>query len=51
MFCSAAGKYIGTVDVASITKEEMSEMMVGRKVSLSVEDSAAPGRTVLEAEA
>ena len=25
------GKYIGTVDVASITKEEMSEMMVGRK--------------------
>ena len=30
------GKYIGTVDVASITNEEMSEMMVGRKVSLSV---------------
>ncbi|MFQ9701476.1 MAG: ABC transporter ATP-binding protein [Enterocloster clostridioformis] len=45
------GKYIGTVDVASITKEEMSEMMVGRKVSLSVEKTpAAPGRTVLEAE-
>ena len=45
------GKYIGTVDVASITKEEMSEMMVGRKVSLSVEKTpAAPGRPVLEAE-
>ena len=28
------GKYIGTVDVASVSKEEMSEMMVGRKVSL-----------------
>ena len=42
------GKYIGTVDVASITKEEMSEMMVGRKVSLSVEKTpAAPGRTCL----
>ena len=25
------GKYIGTVDVASVSKEEMSEMMVGRK--------------------
>ena len=26
------GRYIGTVDVASTTKEEMSEMMVGRKL-------------------
>jgi len=31
------GKYIGTVDVDSVSKEELSEMMVGRKVSLSVE--------------
>ena len=31
------GKCIGTVDVASVSKEELSEMMVGRKVSLSVE--------------
>jgi len=31
------GKYIGTVDVASVSKEELSEMMVGRKVNLSVE--------------
>ena len=31
------GRYIGTVDVASTTKEEMSEMMVGRKVNLNVD--------------
>ncbi len=31
------GKYIGTIDVASTSKEEMSEMMVGRKVNLQVE--------------
>lgn len=31
------GRYIGTVDVADTTKEELSEMMVGRKVSLEVE--------------
>jgi len=30
------GKYIGTVDVAATSKEELSEMMVGRKVSLSL---------------
>ena len=45
------GKYIGTVDVASISKEEMSEMMVGRKVSLTVEKTpASSGRTILEVE-
>jgi len=33
------GKGIGTVDVASVSKEELSEMMVGRKVNLSVEKS------------
>lgn len=31
------GRYIGTIDVASTSKEEMSEMMVGRKVSFAVE--------------
>jgi len=31
------GKYIGTVDVADVTKEQMSEMMVGRPVSFDVE--------------
>lgn len=31
------GKYIGTVDVADTSKEQMSEMMVGRKVNLQVE--------------
>lgn len=31
------GKYIGTVEVEGATKEELSEMMVGRKVSLQVE--------------
>ncbi|MCL2433705.1 MAG: ABC transporter ATP-binding protein, partial [Clostridia bacterium] len=31
------GKYIGTVPVADSTPEQLSEMMVGRKVSLSIE--------------
>ena len=44
------GRYIGTVDVASTTKEEMSEMMVGRKVNLKVEKTPAqPGEVVLSA--
>ncbi|MCL2559120.1 MAG: ABC transporter ATP-binding protein [Turicibacter sp.] len=34
------GKYIGTVEVAETSKEELSEMMVGRKVSLSLEKNA-----------
>jgi len=33
------GKCIGTVDVGSVSKEELSEMMVGRKVSLTIEKS------------
>ena len=42
------GKHIGTVDVADTTKEEMSEMMVGRKVSLSLEKNEPKiGATVL----
>jgi general nucleoside transport system ATP-binding protein len=31
------GKYVGTVDVPTTSKEEMSEMMVGRKVRFSIE--------------
>ncbi len=31
------GKYIGTVDVAKTSKEEMSEMMVGRKISFLID--------------
>lgn len=43
------GQYIGTVDVAGAAKEELSEMMVGRKVRLEVEkEPAKPGRTILE---
>ena len=43
------GKMIGTVDVATTSKEEMSEMMVGRKVSLSLEKQPAKiGDTILK---
>lgn len=43
------GKYIGVVDVADTSKEEMSEMMVGRKISLSVDKTEAkPTEPVLE---
>lgn len=43
------GKYIGTIDVKDTTKEEMSEMMVGRKVNLNVEKKLQdPGEAVLE---
>lgn len=43
------GKYIGTINVADTTKEQMSEMMVGRKVNLNVEKSEmTPGDAVLE---
>ena len=31
------GKYIGTVNISDTTKDELSEMMVGRKVNLNVE--------------
>ena len=41
------GKGIGTVDVATTSKEEMSEMMVGRKVNFRVEkENACPGEEV-----
>ncbi len=43
------GKYIGTVDVADTTQEELSSMMVGRSVSLEVEKKdSPPGDVVLE---
>lgn len=43
------GKYIGTVDVSTTTKEQMSEMMVGRKINFNVEKKDAKvGEAVLE---
>lgn len=43
------GKYIGTIDVAATSKEQMSEMMVGRKVDLTIHKKAMnPGEIVLE---
>ncbi|MCL2765859.1 MAG: ABC transporter ATP-binding protein [Treponema sp.] len=43
------GKYVGTVEVSSVSKEEMSEMMVGRKVSLAIEKPEPKiGKVVLE---
>jgi len=43
------GKLIGTVEVADTEVEQLSEMMVGRKVSLVVEKpDAEPGRVVLD---
>lgn len=43
------GKFIGTVDVAEVSKEQMSEMMVGRPVTFSVEKAQAqPGEYALE---
>jgi simple sugar transport system ATP-binding protein len=45
------GKCVGTVDVASVSKEELSEMMVGRKVNLSVEKTEKQsGETILKVE-
>ena len=42
------GKYVGTVDVADTSKEELSEMMVGRKVQLVMEKTPLnPGESVL----
>jgi len=43
------GKRVATIDVASTSKEEMSEMMVGRKVKFAVEKAhIEPGEPVLE---
>ena len=43
------GKYIGTVNIADTTKEELSSMMVGRDVKFAVDKAPAqPKETVLE---
>lgn len=43
------GKYIGTVDVQTTSKEEMSEMMVGRKIQFAVEKNPyVPGEPNFE---
>ena len=45
------GRYVGTVDTASTTQEELSRMMVGRPVQLVVEkDPAQPAEPVLTVE-
>lgn len=45
------GKFIGVVDVASASKESLSEMMVGRKVDLEIElQPQAVGEPVLTVE-
>lgn len=45
------GKYIGTVEVAQTTKEQMSEMMVGRPVSFEVEkQEESLGEVILKVE-
>lgn len=41
------GRCIGTVDVANVTKEELSEMMVGRKVQLIVDKTEAKPKAVV----
>ena len=43
------GKYIGTISVADTSKEQMSEMMVGRKISFAVEkEEREPGAADFE---
>ncbi len=43
------GKYVGTVNICDTTKQELSNMMVGRPVQLQVEKTdAKPGDVVLE---
>ena len=43
------GKYIGTVDVADVTSQELADMMVGRAVSFKTDKVPAnPGEPVLE---
>lgn len=39
------GKYIGTINVADVTKEEMSEMMVGHKVNLVLDKQEVKPQT------
>ena len=43
------GKYIGTVDIKNSSKEELSNMMVGRDVKFAVDkDEAKPKETILK---
>ncbi len=45
------GKYIGTVDIANTTKEELSRMMVGRDVEFQVhKEPAQPKEVILDVE-
>ncbi len=45
------GKYIGTVETANTSVEELSEMMVGRKVQLVVDkEPAHPGKEIFRVE-
>ena len=45
------GKCVGTVDVAATSKEELSEMMVGRRVELLVDKAEQePGEEILKVE-
>ncbi len=45
------GKYIGTVNVADTSKEQLSEMMVGRKVNFKVDKKdKTPGKDILRVE-
>ncbi len=45
------GRYVGTVNVADTTKEELSNMMVGRDVKFAVDkDEAKPGEVIFKVE-
>lgn len=45
------GKYIGTVNIADTTKEELSNMMVGRDVKFAVDkEDSKPGEVILSVE-
>ncbi len=45
------GKYIGTVNIAESSREELSRMMVGRDVEFVVsKEPAKPGKTILQVE-
>lgn len=41
------GKYIGTIDVKETSKEQMSEMMVGRKVNFNIDKKPAQPKAVM----
>ncbi|MDD4850172.1 MAG: ATP-binding cassette domain-containing protein, partial [Gemmiger sp.] len=45
------GRWMGTVDIATTTKEELSRMMVGRDVQFAIEKQpTTPGETILKVE-